>query len=74
MEMIKPTKNDVTREMFAEWSFERDRNLGLIYGRSFHSLLQTDKEAYLEEADYYLSMCDNDSTGWPVDILERLAQ
>ena len=72
METPKITKSEITREIFAEWTFQRDRKLGLIYGRSFHLLLEADKDCYLEEADFYLSMGDDDPTGWPLDILERL--
>ena len=61
---------EITRELFAEWSFLRDQTVGL-YKKSmtWNDVVQEEKQSYLEEADYYLS---KEKDNWPLDILERM--
>ena len=69
--------NEVTREQFALWSFERDRDeeqRGFFpdertLPNSWEELPRDDKVVYLSEADYYLKLPRGH---WPADILTRL--
>lgn len=68
-------KSEVTEEMFARWSFERDKKLGLAEGheRSFEDLDAEIRQLYLDEANAYFThptMKDD----WPTDILNRLEE
>ena len=61
----------ITKEQFIQWSFERDWNLGLLDNiKTVNELLPEEKEAYEEEADYYLSGGYKEM-GWPEDIVDR---
>jgi hypothetical protein len=63
--------NEVTREQFAQWSFEQDRRYGLYHHKQLWSQLpEPEQKQYLEEADHYLN--DHSKDDWPVDILVRL--
>lgn len=61
---------EVSREQFALWSFERDKKVELYEEEeTFESISREEREGYLEEAEYFLSL---DKSEWPNDILERL--
>lgn len=60
----------VTKEQFAIWSFERDKEVGL-YPKDlpFECLPKDEQEAYVSEAEFYLG---KPQAEWPDDILQRL--
>jgi len=63
--------SEVTRQRFAEWSFEFDRNYKGMYPRKmpWGEIPQDERELYLEDADRYLKMPVEQ---WPVEIQKRL--
>ena len=63
---------DCSRETFAEWSFERDRSVGLFRRTmTWDRLPQEDRDMLLAEADEYMKQPQDQ---WPDDILERLKE
>ncbi len=60
----------INKVTFGKLSFENDKNNGL-YARTdtWDTISQTERDDYLEEAEYYLSRPKDE---WPTDILERI--
>ena len=65
--------SEVTQEQFAQWSFERDFEVGEFDDdlkiKVFNDLSSDERDIYMEEAEYYLT---GSKIGWPMDILARL--
>lgn len=61
----------MTKQQFAELSFERDRVMGMYPRRMpWKNLPDDEKQIYLEEAELYLKMPTSE---WPIDILKKLS-
>lgn len=62
--------SDVTKQQFAEWSFQRDRLLNMYPRKMPWTELPADEKLiYLEEAEVYLKL---PASEWPVDIRRKL--
>jgi hypothetical protein len=63
------TTKIMTKELFAQWSFERDVKVGAERGK-WDNLDFEFQQTYLDEADFYLSGGSSEF-GYPDDIIDR---
>lgn len=61
----------LTPEQFAKWIHETDSYFE-VSDRPFEELSQEEKDALLEEANYYLSTTKDSDHGWPNHIIFRI--
>lgn len=67
----KLRKEEVTKEQFAKWSFERDMRLDITDNIRWEDTSQEEKDLYLDEANFYFTD-EKMKDDWPLDIMVRL--